>query len=453
MIVAKFGGTSVGDARAIERAAGIIAERVPRQPLVVVSALGGTTNALIALAEQASSGQLILAIRGVEALRERHLRVASELLGDTPEATEVIGDLSATFDELAALAEALSVLGHSTMRSIDTIAAKGESLSSALVVAAFRARGIPAELVDPASVMITGDEFGKAEPRTERIAERARQVIRPLLAGGRVPVIGGFVGATEHGIITTLGRGGSDYSASLLGAALGAEAIEIWTDVDGMLTADPRVVPEALLIQRIRFDEASELASFGAKVLHPSTIAPAVRLGIPVSILNARQPQGQGTLIAFDAPRRPVTAIAGKEGVTVVKVRSPRMLLAHGFLARIFEIFDRHRTSVDVVATSEISVSLTIDDARHLESLVVDLSQLGDVSVERNRGIVALVGAGLGADSQSMARALGALKDTKVHMLSLSASGINLTMLVDADQVPAAIRQLHAAFFPPGTRA
>jgi aspartate kinase len=448
MIVAKFGGTSVGDAPAIERAAAIITERAARQPLVVVSALGGTTNALIALAEQASNGQLILAIRGVETLRDRHLQVASELLGDDPDAIEVIGDLSATFDELAALAEALSVLGHATTRSIDAIASKGELLSSALIVAAFKKRGIPAELVDPASVMVTGNEFGKAEPRTDRIAERAGAVIRPLLSAGRVPVVGGYVGATEHGITTTLGRGGSDYSAALFGAALGAESIEIWTDVDGMLTADPRVVPDALVIERIRFDEASELASFGAKVLHPSTIAPAVRLGIPVSILNSRRPQGRGTLIAFDAPRRAVTAIAGKEGVTVVKVRSPRMLLAHGFLARIFEIFDRHRTSVDVVATSEISVSLTIDDARHLESLVGDLSQLGDVSIERNRGIVALVGAGLGADSEAMARALGALKGMKVHMLSLSASGINLTMLVDADQVSAAMRQLHSAFFP-----
>lgn len=447
MIVAKFGGTSVGDAAAIERAAAIIAERAPRQPLVVVSALGGATNALIALAEQASSGQLILAIRGVEALRERHLKVAAQLLGTDDDATEVISELSAIFDELAALAEALSVLGHATTRSIDTIASKGELLSSTLIVAAFQKRGIPAELVEPGSVMITGDQFGKAEPRTDRIAERAGLVIRPLLAAGRIPVVGGFVGATEHGITTTLGRGGSDYSAALLGAALGAESIEIWTDVDGMLTADPRVVSDALVIERIRFDEASELASFGAKVLHPSTIAPAVRLGIPVSILNSRQPKGRGTLIAFDAPQRPVTAIAGKEGVTVVKVRSPRMLLAHGFLARIFEVFDRHRTSVDVVATSEISVSLTIDDARHLESLVVDLSQLGDVSVERNRGIVALVGAGLGANSEAMARALDALKDMRIHMLSLSASGINLTMLVDGEQVPAAMRQLHSAFF------
>jgi aspartate kinase len=453
MIVAKFGGTSVGDAAAIERAAAIVAERIPRQPLVVVSALGGATNALIALAEQASSGQLILAIRGVEALRERHLKVAGELLGHGPDAADVMGELSATFDELAALAEALSVLGHATSRSLDAIASKGELLSSELVVAAFRKRGIPADLVDPGSVMVTSDLFGKAEPKTDRIAEKVSQVIKPLLARGRVPVVGGYVGATEHGVTTTLGRGGSDYSASLFGAALGAEAIEIWTDVDGMLTADPRVVPDARLIQRIRFDEASELASFGAKVLHPSTIAPAVRLGIPVSILNAQRPKGLGTLIAFDAPRRPVTAIAGKEGVTVVKVRSPRMLLAHGFLARIFEIFDRHRTSVDVVATSEISVSLTIDDTSQLESLTVDLSQLGDVSIERNRGIVALVGAGLGADSVAMARALGALAGMNIHMLSLSASGINLTMLVDADQVPRAMRQLHAAFFGSGGKA
>ena len=448
MIVAKFGGTSVADAGAIGRAAGIVAGRLARQPLVVVSALGGATNALIALAEQAAAGQLILAIRGVETLRERHLAVASELLGDGSDAHDVAGELSATFDELAALAEALSVLGHATPRSLDAIAAKGEELSSALVVAAFRARGIPAELVNPCDVMITGDQFGKAEPHTERIAERVGQVIRPILAQGRVPVVGGFVGATEHGVVTTLGRGGSDYSASLLGAALGAESIEIWTDVDGMLTADPRVVPGARLIEKIRFDEASELASFGARVLHPSTIAPAVRLGIPVSVLNAMRPQGKGTLIAFDAPTRPVTAIAGKAGVTVVKVRSPRMLLAHGFMARIFEVFDRHRTSVDVVATSEISVSLTIDDARHLDSLVVDLAQLGDVSVERNRGIVALVGAGLGSDSNAMARALGALGGSAVHMLSLSASGINLTMLLDADHVTDAMRQLHSAFFP-----
>ena len=447
MIVVKFGGTSVGDAAAINRAADIVQSRIERQPLVVVSALGGTTNALIALGEQAAEGQLIGAIRGVEVMRDRHVSVAEELLDGAPNASDVIGELMATFDELASLAEALSVLGHQTPRSLDAIAAKGEQLSSVLVVAAFRARGLPAEHVDACAVMITGDQFGKAEPKTDRIAECAQRVIRPLLAQGRVPVMGGFIGASEDRIVTTLGRGGSDFSASLLGAALGAEAIEIWTDVDGMMTADPRVVGKAHPIERIRFDEASELASFGAKVLHPSTIAPAVRLGIPVYVLNSRNPEGHGTLIAFDAPQRPVTAIAGKQGVTVVKVRSPRMLLAHGFLRSIFEVFDRHRTSVDVVATSEISVSLTVDDPQHLDSLVVDLSHLGDVSVERNRGIVALVGAGLSASSDAMSRALAALGPIRVHMLSLSASGINLTMLIDGDQVPGAMSALHEAFF------
>ncbi len=448
MIVVKFGGTSVGDAAAFDRAASIVRHRLPRQPLVVVSALGGATNALIDITRQAAEGQLISAIRGVEGLRERHLEAAAKLLTDPEAVAEVQAELSVTFDEVAHLAEALATLGHATPRARDAIAARGELLSSVLVVAAFRERGIPAVWVDPTTVMITTDQFEKADPRPDRIAEASQRLLRPLLAEGRVPVVGGYVGATDHGIVTTLGRGGSDYSASLFGAALGAEAIEIWTDVDGMLTADPRVVPGARLIDRIRFDEASELASFGAKVLHPSTIAPAVRLGIPVWIFNSRKPEGSGTLITFEAPRRPVSAIAGKSGVTVVKVRSPRMLLQHGFLRTIFDIFDRHHTSVDVVATSEISVSVTVDDATHLDSLLVDLSQLGDVAVERNRGIIALVGAGMGESSEAMARALGALRDIRVHMLSLSASAINLTMIVDGDQVTAAMGRMHDAFFP-----
>ena len=447
MIVVKFGGTSVGDAPAIERLSEIVRSRLPRHPIVVVSAMGGATNALIAIAEQAASGQLISAIRGVEGLRERHLTTAEQLLGDAPRARDVVSELSATFDELAALAEALSVLGHSTPRSNDAIAAKGEMLSSLLVTAALVARGIPAEHVDAASVLVTGDQFGKAEPRQDKIAESAQRILRPMSERGIVPVLGGYIGSTEAGIVTTLGRGGSDYSAALFGAALGADAIEIWTDVDGMLTCDPRVVKGARLIERIRFDEASELASFGAKVLHPSTITPAVRLGIPVYIFNSRNPDGRGTLITFDAPKRPVSALAGKQGVTIIKVRSPRMLLQHGFMRTLFEVFDRHRTSVDVVATSEVSVSVTIDDASQLDSLVVDLSQLGDVSVERNRGIVAIVGAGLSESSEAMSRALASMRSLRIHMLSLSASGINLTMLVDGDQVTEAMRRLHEEFF------
>lgn len=447
MIVVKFGGTSVGDAAAIDRAAAIVRDRMARRPLVVVSALGGATNALLTIAQQASEGQLISAIRGVEGLRERHLAVAADLLPAGPALDDLQSELSVSFDELAHLAEALSTLGHATPRARDTIAAKGEGLSSMMVVAAFRARGIPATHVDATQVMITTDHHERAEPRADKIAEASQRIFGPIVGRGEVPVVGGYVGATDHGVTTTLGRGGSDYSASLFGAALGAQAIEIWTDVDGMLTADPRVVGSAHLIEKIRFDEASELASFGAKVLHPNTIAPAVRLGIPVYIFNSKKPHGSGTMIAFDAPKRAVTALAGKSGVTVIKVRSPRMLLQHGFLAGLFAVFDRHRTSVDVVATSEISVSVTVDDTTHLDSLLVDLSQLGDVSVERKRGIVSIVGAGLAEETDAMAKAFRALAPLRVHMLSLSASGINLTVIVDEEQVNPAMQRLHTAFF------
>ncbi|HXV16684.1 MAG TPA: lysine-sensitive aspartokinase 3 [Gemmatimonadaceae bacterium] len=447
MIVVKFGGTSVGDAAAIRRTAEIVKSKLDRDPIVVVSALGGTTNALLAVGEQSAKGHLIGALRGVETLRDRHLRECEALLGESEEAMEIAAELSAMFDELAHLAEALSTLGHVTPRSFDAIAAYGEQLSANLVSAYFRVAGIDAEYVDPRAVMITDDRFMEAEPQPELIAERSREILQPMVQQKRVPVLGGFIGSTESGITTTLGRGGSDYSASLIGAALGAEAIEIWTDVDGMLTADPRVVEGSLLIEQIRFDEASELASFGAKVLHPNTIAPAVRLGIPVFVYNSRKPEGKGTRITFDAPHRPVSAIAGKTDVTVVKVTAARMLLAHGFLRRVFEIFEKHKTSVDVVATSEVSVSVTIDDASRLDSLLVDLRDLGDVSIERHRGIIAIVGAGICDAGGAMGRALMTLGDVQIHMMSLSATGINLTVIVDADVVNPAMKRLHKEFF------
>lgn len=447
MIVAKFGGTSVADAAAIRRTASIIRGRLDRQPLVVVSALAGTTNMLLAAAEQAASGHLVTAIAQVESLRERHLSVAGELLGDDEVARDVAAEASALFDELAHLSEALSVLGHMTPRSLDAFSSVGEQISARIVAAAFVREGVDAALVDARRVMVTDDSFGRAEPLPDAIAAAARELVSPLLRAGRVPVLGGYIGATESGVTTTLGRGGSDYSASLFGAALEATAIEIWTDVDGMLTADPRVVSGARMIEHIRFDEAAELATFGAKVLHPSTIAPAVRRGIPVFVLNSLRPEGKGTRITFDAPREHVRAIAGKSNVLIVRVRSPRMLATPGALRKIFEVFERNRTSVDVVATSEVSVSLTVEDDQHLESVVAQLREFGDVSVERGRGIVALVGAGLGESSPHMARALAAIGDVRLHMLSLSATGINLTLIVDAEQVQPVMVRLHDAFF------
>jgi aspartate kinase len=450
VIVVKFGGTSVGDAEAIERTAAIVKGRLDRQPAVVVSALGGATNSLLAIGEQSAKGHLIGALRGVETLRDRHFQQCEKLLGTSPEAAEVAEEMSATFDELASLAEALSVLGHATPRSFDAIAAFGEQLSSHLVASFFKLKGIPAEHVDARDVFVTDDNFMGAEPQTDAIAEASRELVLPLIQSRKVPVMGGFIGRTAQGITTTLGRGGSDYTASLLGAALHADAIEIWTDVDGMLTADPRVVKGSKLIDQIRFDEASELASFGAKVLHPNTIAPAVRLGIPVFIYNSRNPGGTGTRITFDAPRRAVSAIAGKGGITLVKVGAAKMLFAKGFLRKVFEIFERNGISVDVVATSEVSVSVTVDDPSGLDSLVVDLATLGDVAVERDRSIVAVVGAAISEDSAAMGRAIGALDGIKVHMMSLSATGINLTIIVDGDQLNPAMERLHNAFFGGG---
>jgi aspartate kinase len=451
VIVSKFGGTSVGDAAAIARSAEIVRGRLDRQPIVVVSAMSGVTNAVLAAADDAVEGRLVIAISSIGRLRDRHLAAVRELLDGSGATREVSDEITQLFGELTSLVRALAVLGHATGRSLDAVAALGELLSSRLVVAAYQAVGIPAVLVDARQVIITDAAHTRAMPDIPAIADAARSRIAPLVEDGQVPVLGGFIGATAGGVTTTLGRGGSDYSAALIGSALEVQAIEIWTDVDGMLTADPRIVPSARLIEQIRFDEASELASFGAKVLHPSTIAPAVRQGIPVFIHNSARPDGKGTRIMTDAPRRAVTAIAGKRGTSVVKLRSSKMLLAHGFLRTIFEVFERHRTSVDVVATSEVEVSLTVDHDERLDAVLADLTSLADVSVERLRGIVAIVGAGLSDDTRSIAQALTALGDIKVHMLSLSSTGINLTVIVEEKDVAPAMRQLHAAFFPGAT--
>ena len=451
MIVAKFGGTSVGDAQAIGRTAGIIRRAMPRKPIVVVSALAGATNTLLDIADRAGRGDLLVAIRMTEDLRGRHLDVAEQLLRGRPELNAVSADVSALFDELAHLAEALSVLGDVTPRSRDAIASLGERSSVPIVTAALRACDVPAVAADARQVMITDDRFGRAEPLADLITTRGTELLLPLVQAGQVPVMGGYIGSSRAGVTTTLGRGGSDYSAALVGAALGAEAIEIWTDVDGMLTADPRVVPGARLIEEIRFDEASELAIFGAKVLHPGTIVPAVRRGIPVYVFNSHRPDGRGTRITFDAPRAAVRAIAGTSKVVMINVHSPRLLARAGGLKAIFEVFERHRTSVDVVATSEVSVSVTVDDDAPLEEVMSDLRGLGDVTVERGRGIVAVVGAALSESTASIARAIAAAGDTRLRMCALSATGTNLTMVVDSEQVPDIMRRIHAEFF--GQRA
>jgi aspartate kinase len=271
----------------------------------------------------------------------------------------------------------------------------------------------------------------------------------PLLEAGAVPVLGGFIGATRDGVTTTLGRGGSDWSASLFGALLGVEEIQIWTDVDGMMTIDPRIVSAARVIPEVSFDEAAELAYFGAKVLHPASIRPAVDKGIPVRILNSLSPTAPGTLITRDAggsegePR----AIAFKKGISVVLISQPRMLMAHGFVSKVFEVFARHRTAVDLIATSEVSISLTVDDAASLPAIQNDLAPLGEVRLMHSMAIVSVVGRAFLRRSGLAGRIFQALRDVNIVMISFGASDVNVSFVVAEAEAERAVKGLHQEFF------
>jgi aspartate kinase len=296
---------------------------------------------------------------------------------------------------------------------------------------------------------VTDDSHTAAAPLAPLTREAVAREIVPRVAEGRVPVLGGFVGATIQGVTTTLGRGGSDYSAAILGAALDAREIQIWTDVDGMLTADPRIVADPHVVPHLSFGEASELAYFGAKVLHPSTILPAVAKDIPVRILNSRRPGATGTTITAEPPPadRPLAAVACKRHVTMVEITSTRMLMAHGFLRRVFEIFERYRTAVDVVTTSEVSVSVTVDDDRGLQDIVTALGEFAEVSVEANLAILCAVGDNLRSDPRIAARVIGALEGFRVRMVSQAASRRNVTIVLSDADLGAAMAQLHSEFF------
>jgi len=450
MIVMKFGGTSVQDETAIRNAADIVLGRLSQAPVVVVSAMARVTEALLSIARSAKERRVDEAVSGIEALRERHLATASALLAkQAPVLAKVESEINALLDELENLVRSVATLGELTSRSQDAIVSIGERLSSLIIAESFRACGIPAELRDSRAFIITDDSFSKAIPDIAETNRRTREKLMPLIKEGGVPVVQGFIGSTFDGTTTTIGRGGSDYSAALIGAALEAEAIEIWTDVDGLMTADPRTVRDAKRIRVISFAEASELSFFGAKVLHPSTVLPAIELGIPVHIYNTRNPGCEGTRIVKESRSSAnlIKSIAFKRGVTIVNVTSTRMLLAYGFLRTIFEVFDRHQTSVDVVTTSEVSVSMTLDNTDRLEMIKRDLSGIGEVNIEREKAIVCVVGDNLKFKSGVASRLFQAVGNANVNMISQGASEINLTFVIDEAQVDAVVRSLHDEFF------
>jgi aspartate kinase len=310
-------------------------------------------------------------------------------------------------------------------------------------------RGVEARQVDARRCIITDEEHTCATPLMRETFTRTERELRPLLDSRIVPVLGGFIGATLQGATTTLGRGGSDYTAALIGSALKVNEIQIWTDVTGVLTADPRVVPNAQTIDRLSYSEAAELAYFGAKVLHPKTIQPAIENSIPVRICNSRMPHERGTLVGPQSETSPRTikAIAHKTGVTIVQITSARMLGAYGFLRALFEVFDRHRTAVDVVTTSEVSVSLSLDEASALPEIVEELEHLGTVGIEKRRAIICVVGEGLRGTPGVAARVFSTISDINVSLISQGASSINFTFAIEEDRVNEAVTRLHDAFF------
>ena len=450
MIVMKFGGTSVGDGAAMLRVAEIVATRRERKPVVVVSAMSGVTDCLIRAAHLAGEGELHGALSLVRELRERHETAIAKAVHKAPLRSQIEEVIGAHFAGLELMLEALALLRETGPKADDAVVSHGELWSAEIVARVLESCDLPGAWVDARQVVITDNTFGRAVPDRRLLAENSASRLAAPVKKGVIPVTQGFVGATVRGTPTTLGRGGSDYTAALLGAALRVEEVEIWTDVDGLMTADPRVIPSARALPEASYDEAAELAFFGAKVLHPATILPLVELGIPVWIKNSTRPQVEGTRVAAETPRavHTVKSIAWKRGITIVNLRAPRMLGAHGFLKAMFDIFEDHGTAVDVVTTSEVSVSVSLENGTAVTGLLADLESLGEVTVARERAIVCVVGEGLRDTPGIPARIFKALAAVPVEMISQGASKINLTFVVQDSHAVDAVTKLHQEFFP-----
>jgi aspartate kinase len=451
LVVMKFGGTSVEDATAIGRTTAIVAGRVGsgKNPVVVVSAMAKVTDQLLRAAAAAAQGDRTGALAISSRLRARHRDTSAELVKDRATAAALVQLIDEKFDALDEVLRGLSAIRELTPRISDQIVSYGERLSSRIVAAAFCERGVAAAHIDAREIIVTDSEFQKAAPLDDVIEKRATERIKPLVAQGNVPVMGGFIASNEEGLTTTLGRGGSDYTGALVGGALDAETIEIWTDVDGIMTADPRVCPDALRVRVISFEEAAELAYFGAKVLHPATILPAVKKNIPVLVLNSRNAACEGTRIISVAPhcQSPFKSIAVKRKLTIIDIVASRMLMTHGYLSKMFAVFDKHKCPVDMVSTSEVSISLTVDSNSSLPEIAADLSKMADVKYEGKKALVCMVGEDIRGQNGIAAQVFNAIRHINVRMISQGASEINMSFMIDEDDADEAVRSLHAAFF------
>ena len=440
MIVMKFGGTSVGSAERIKSLAEIVASYKDQDPVVVLSAVGGITDKMIEAAQAAFNNGVV----NIDEIKEKHKTILNELNLDSTLVDDLLNELKEVIDVIAKVRD-------NSAKMIDIVSSFGERMSTRIAAAYFNSIDMKAKNFDAYDIgFITDSNFGSAE-----ILSNTEEKIKESLSEiGSIPIITGFIGKNKWGQITTLGRGGSDYTAAIIGSAMDAEEIQVWTDVDGMMTSDPRIVKEAKSIPKISFNEAAELATFGARVLHPKTILPAVKKNIPVKVLNSFNPAAKGTTIVKECENCQgiVRAISLNKNITLFNITSTRMLLAYGFLARLFEVFNKHKVSVDMIATSEVSVSLTVDsknNGQDLKEIENELKGISDVVVEKDKSIVCLVGNGMKETSGVASRVFNTIGENKINidMISQGASEINIGFIVDGRDAEKAIQCLHKEFF------
>ncbi len=444
----KFGGTSVGDVAAFERVFHSVSTQIGKSPVVVVSAMTRVTDALLSAFDTAKKGDFASSVGSLEIHFERHVEVARHFIPDgSPNAFN--GELEFARGELSDLLMRASRRSLPLAMLKDAIVSYGEQLSSRLLTEVLKARGVNARHVDSRRLIITDDEFGAAQPIVDETNEIVRLELQPIIAVAEVPIMGGFIAGNRAGETTTLGRGGSDYSAALVAAALNASELQIWTDVTGVMTCDPRICRDAQTIPVLSYEEAAELAYFGAKVLHPKTIKPAIDNAIPVRVCNTFVPNEIGTMILAESGEVPnkIKSIAHKKNITILRITSARMLGAYGFMSAVFQVFDRHRTVIDVISTSEVSVALTLDNPESIEKVVYDLSRLGEVEVETGYAVICVVGEGLRASTGLASKIFSTINDVNVALVSHGASSVNLTFVVKEEFVADVIRRLHREFF------
>jgi aspartate kinase len=443
MKVMKFGGTSVKDADSIKRTVKIISKQ-DEKLFVVVSAFAGVTNSLLKIVELLQKKKFSEVYQESEILRFRHQTVADDL-----GVNSVTDDyFKWTFSHLKDIIGAIEILGEITPKSIDLILSKGEILSSKIISEFMVTERLNVCLIDSTEIIKTDSNFNEAEVDIATSESNINLIFRNLSKNFNCFICGGFIGSNSDGFTTTLGRGGSDYTAAIIASALNAEKLEIWTDVDGILTTDPRIESDAKLIRQVSYSEASELAYFGAKVLHPKTIFPAISKQIPVYVLNTFNPDCSGTLITDKTPfANLIKSIAFRRNITVINITSNRMLGAFGFLAKVFEIFKLNETSVDLVSTSEVSISLTIDNTKHLKNIIEDLSEFAKIDLINNQAIISAVGEGIRDTSGIAARFFGVLDGVNVNMITFGASEVNLSIIVNENDLETAVKLLHCEFF------